>query len=462
MNVAPKIMTAIVRRVLSLRDDIKNASDSYIDDIIIDQSKVAVIDVIEHLAKFGLKVKEPGSFDSARVLGLLLYNKNGVRKWGRGNEVLICNLEKRLSRRELFSISGQLIGHYPVANWLRVACSFAKRFSSGSAWEDDVGETVRTIMTEIVERVRVDDPMRGQWHVQEGAAGILWCDASCLALGASLEINGDIVEDMSWMRKKQDASHINVAELDAVVKGLNMVIKWKVSSVLIKTDSATVLSWLSSLLTDSHRVRTHGSSEMLIHRRLQIIDELRQSYDLKITVELVPTNKNKADVLTRVKKTWLAWVKPLASVAVSLVDQIQACHKVHHFGVDKTLYFMRKQHPETTRKSVEEVVGKCVECRSIDPAPVRWDRGELGVLENWLRLAIDVTHYGGNSYLTCVDCGPSRFALWKEIKNENAETITKLCEQMFREFGPPKELLMDNGTSFRSRQMEVLCQDWGV
>ena len=102
LNVAPKIMTAIVRRVLSLRDDIKNASDSYIDDIIIDQSKVAVVDVIEHLAKFGLKVKEPGSFDSARVLGLQLYNKNGVRKWGRGNEVLICNLEKRLSRRELF------------------------------------------------------------------------------------------------------------------------------------------------------------------------------------------------------------------------------------------------------------------------------------------------------------------------------------------------------------------------
>ena len=43
-----------------------------------------------------------------------------------------------LSQRKLFS----MIGHYPVAGWLRVACSYIKRqaCSQGTQWEDVAGE----------------------------------------------------------------------------------------------------------------------------------------------------------------------------------------------------------------------------------------------------------------------------------------------------------------------------------
>ena len=46
----------------------------------------------------------------------------------------------------------------------------------------------------------------------------MWCDASSLAIGTVLEVAGEIVEDCSWLRKKDDMAHINFAEFEAVIK----------------------------------------------------------------------------------------------------------------------------------------------------------------------------------------------------------------------------------------------------
>ena len=462
LNVAPKIMSAIVHRVLCLRGDIKEATDSYIDDIIVNTEMVEISDVVAHLMRYGLEVKVPEKFDSSRVLGLQIFKDARGRHWRRGNEIPEVGPHETITRRELFSLCGQLVGHYPVAGWLRIACSFVKRQSIGTMWDEAIGECATAILIEIVDRVKKEDPVQGFWHVALTKNGIVWCDASNLALGVCLEIEGDIVEDASWLRKGDDVAHINVAELDAVIKGINIAIKWNLTTITVRTDSATVQSWLGSLLTDSHRVRTHGSSEMLVRRRLQIIHELRQAYDLEITVEFVPTEKNKADVLTRVRKAWFARAKQVSCSALTVTDRIRRCHEAHHLGIDRTLYFVKKLIPDVSREAVQSVVSNCIKCRTIDPAPVRWERGELAVTANWNRLAMDVTHYGSKRYLTCVDCGPSRFAIWREIPNEDAETVTRVCQQIFREHGPPFQLLMDNGTSFKSRQLEMLCLGWGV
>ena len=49
---------------------------------------------------------------------------------------------------------------------------------------------------------------------------------AALALGALLEIGGGVTaEDAAWLRKKDDSAHINVAELDATKKGINLALK---------------------------------------------------------------------------------------------------------------------------------------------------------------------------------------------------------------------------------------------
>jgi len=55
----------------------------------------------------------------------------------------------------------------------------------------------------------------------------------------SVEIDGEKVEDESWQRK-DDGNQINVTELDAVIRGINGVVKWSLTFVTVVTDLATV------------------------------------------------------------------------------------------------------------------------------------------------------------------------------------------------------------------------------
>ena len=58
------------------------------------------------------------------------------------------------------------------------------------------------------------------------AAVTVWTDDSSLGLGVTLEVDGSIVENVSWLRKESDHLHINVAKLEAVGHGENMAIAW--------------------------------------------------------------------------------------------------------------------------------------------------------------------------------------------------------------------------------------------
>ncbi|GFR62090.1 Gag-Pro-Pol polyprotein [Elysia marginata] len=61
-----------------------------------------------------------------------------------------------------------------------------------------------------------------------------------------------------------------------------------------------------------------------------------------------------------------------------------------------------------------------------------------------------------------VDCGPGRFAIWRALRNETALCICKELDQVLCERGPVEEMLMDNATTFRSREMADLLREWNV
>ena len=122
----------------------------------------------------------------------------------------------------VFSFCGKLIGHLPVCGWLRVATAFMKRKanSSTSTWDEEIyDKSLRAMMEDTVRRVKQNDPAKGRWDVV-GEEATLWVDASSLALGIVIEVDGHVVEDASWQLRSEDSSsHINMAELDAVIKG---------------------------------------------------------------------------------------------------------------------------------------------------------------------------------------------------------------------------------------------------
>lgn len=52
-----------------------------------------------------------------------------------------------------------------------------------------------------------------------------------------------------------------------------------------------------------------------------------------------------------------------------------------------------------------------------------------------MRLACDVTHFGGKKFLTMIDSGPSQFAIWRLLGREYAEEVAEHVDQIFREHG---------------------------
>ena len=107
------------------------------------------------------------------------------------------------------------------------------------------------MLTDLLKRIEIRDPVGAHWHIQSGGSGVVWCDASDVALGVVLEIGGRIAEDAAWLRKANDTAHINLVELDAVVKAVSMAIQWKVKSLTIMSDSCAVVQWLTALLETS-------------------------------------------------------------------------------------------------------------------------------------------------------------------------------------------------------------------
>ena len=476
LSCAPRIMTSILRKVLSLDDRVHRGTDHYIDDIVVQESVVGVGEVRAHLAKYGLETKEPEDLDGGRLLGIALRrDSRGHLHMSRGTPLADVDFDVNgLTKRELFSLCGRLIGHYPVAGWLRIHCSFLKRLGSSGPWDSPVEESVIKLMRELLKRARLEDPVRGIWQVSPHGDVTVWTDASSLGLGVALEVDGNIVEDASWLRKESDHLHINVAELEAVGRGVNMAIAWGFRTFTLAVDSLTVVSWMTSVIDKRNRVRTKGAAEMLVKRRLGVISDIITEYGLNVTVRFVPSVENKADHMTRVPKRWLEH-RETSEVAANVVaaiatgkspeDAIWAAHLPHHLGIDRTLFLARQINSNLSRQQVKQELAGCEACQRIDPA-LRGENmvsaGDLTVDGNWCRVAVDVTHYGGQLYLSMVDCGPSRVAIWRRLQTESAMHIVAQLRSVVIERGPCDELLLDNSTAFRSAMVNQFADEWGI
>ena len=137
----------------------------------------------------------------------------------------------------------------------------------------------------------------------------VWVDASSLAIGVLLEKNGAVIEDACWLRPMNDTMHINLAELDMVLKGINLALQWGVKILHVQTDSLCVYHWVSDTLSGKARVQTKAASKMLIRRQLSTIKKLAAEYELCMDVTLLTSNCNLADGLTRVPQKWYKSMK---------------------------------------------------------------------------------------------------------------------------------------------------------
>ena len=245
-----------------------------------------------------------------------------------------------MTKRQILFLCRKLVGHCPVAGCLRVTSSFVKRGCQGNAWDSYADRVAVERSKEVLTRLKTDDPVKGVRSVSPAEVINIWCDASKIAYGVTLERGDENIEDGAWLRKADDGTHINLAELNAVIKGVNLSMKWGAKNVAIMTDSAAVHSWISSMLKRDKRIRVSGLCKMLVKRRLSIILETLKAYDVQWDVSLVSTTKNKADVVTRIPRDWLTKCTADSANTVALSqsclenhDLVKHSHGLHNCGV---------------------------------------------------------------------------------------------------------------------------------
>ena len=471
LNVAPLVMKAVVKTILAQDPEIERAVLPYVDDLLVNEDIVCAEQVSAHFAAYGLECKKPcRAEDGARLLGLHVQSCDGQLWWTRDNT--ITPPPTQVTRRSIFAWCGRLVAHMPLGGWLRPAAAWLKRRANEvtQGWNDAVkDDSLRDHMRYVAARLATEDPCHGAWCVR-GDRAVVWTDASSLASGIVVETpQGVAIEDACWLRRQDDTTHINMAELDAAVRGVNLAIAWGMKHIELRTDSATVHRWLDDALSGRARLRTKAHGEMLIRRRVEVIRQLVTEFSLALSVTLVRSAENRADVLTRVPVEWMRSDKTTVAAAEAegepdVRPSIADLHvSAGHPGIRRTLYFARRELDRVvTRAEVRDVVKKCDVCRCIDPAPVKWRQGSLGVEETWWRLAIDITHHVGRDYLSIIDCGPSRFCVWRQLRRADSDTVVKELEQVFFERGAPVEVLLDNDTVFRGRQFSAFARRWGV
>ena len=203
-----------------------------------------------------------------------------------------------------------------------------------------------------------------------------------------------------------------------------------------------------------------------------MIIKLVKEYVLSMNVSLVKSSQNKADRLTRVPQRRLDAIKrnsgpvhPACTASVSScgLNQIKIVHRQSgHPGVRWTLYFVRQIALGVSKATVKTVIRECEECQLIDPAPVHWSKEALNVKQTWYWVAMDITHCNRAHFLTMIDCGPARFAIWWRLPRQDATSIINQLKVLFYKWGPPAEILTDNDTAFQCSLLKAFLDEWRV
>ena len=253
VSIAVKVLRVILNYILEEEGIDRGIISPYVDDMICPKKDIERLRGA--LVKNGFDIKEPEDLDKAKVLGLLI---QPTGQWHRRTAFPEIESSHELTRRLIHKWCGRITAHFPVCGWLRPACSALKRLTTipidnkSPTWDEPVQpsivKTVQKFLKEIQER---GDSVTGDWSFDKSKEWNLYTDASKHALGCVLKVGNVVVLDNTWLRNLNDARHINIAELDAVIKGIGMVYQTKRAlcidpiQVTVHCDNSSVVAWLN-------------------------------------------------------------------------------------------------------------------------------------------------------------------------------------------------------------------------
>ena len=103
-----------------------------------------------------------------------------------------------LCRRNLYSLCGKVVGHYPVCGQLRVMSSFIKRLTNGTQWDEEIPLDLYPLVEELLKKARVEDSIGGIWSIPSDTVTFnVWSDSSSIAIGCCVCVGPFVIENGS-------------------------------------------------------------------------------------------------------------------------------------------------------------------------------------------------------------------------------------------------------------------------
>lgn len=148
---------------------------------------------------------------------------------------------------------------------------------------------------------------------------------------------------------------------------------------------------------------------------------------------------------------------------------IRSAHLLGHFQTDSTLKRLQEQYFwKNMREQVERIVKSCVECYRHHKVPViEHEAKALEISSIFDRVGIDLTlgfpeTKEGFIGLLVMTEYLTKFVVAYPIKSKTASEIAERLFDYISFFGPPKEILSDQGTEFNNQVVNALLKISGV
>ena len=143
-------------------------------------------------------------------------------------------------------------------------------------------------------------------------------------------------------------------------------------------------------------------------------------------------------------------------------DIISQLHQGHQ-GIEKTRSLARESvYWPNINKDIEQMVKACEICQKLQPSNQKEPLKPHDIPSTpWTKLASDLFTIEGEDFLLVTDYH-SKYPVVTNLSNTKCETVAKAISSTFSLFGPPQEIVTNNGPQYIGKPFEQMCWKWNV
>ena len=284
--------------------------------------------------------------------------------------------------------------------------------------------------------------------IDENEAFVVECDASDIAISATLNQGGRPVAFMSRTLQGGEVRYPAIEkEATAIIEAIR---KW--SHLLLRQTFTLITDQRSvAFMLDSRR-RTKIKNNKIQQWRIELAS---YSYHIKYR----PGGQNSGPD---------SFSRAFCATCVTSTLSLQEIHaNLCHPGVTRLLHYVRTKNLPYSTTDVKRATSTCKVCAEVKPQFYKSEQNRLiKATQPMERLSLDfkgpISSINSNKYLLVIVDEYSRFPFVYPCKNTASSTVINCLENLFSLTGIPSYIHSDNASSFKSHELKQYLLKRGI